>query len=237
MLQMKKINKNLSDATRLRQLAEDKYKKKHSGKEPFLTESETNKLSHELGVHQIELEMQAEELRLARDEAEIAAEKYTMLYDFAPVGYFTLDHYNTIIELNFSGARMLSESRNDLANSDFSLFVTHDTRPIFNDFMQKIIKSDSKQTCEVRLTTTENPAIFVHIEGIVSREKNKYLVVVVDISDRKLLEEAQTLKYKVKELEYANSAMVGRELKMIELKKEINALLLQMGKEKKYFTV
>lgn len=112
-------------------------------------------------MHQIELEMQAEELQIARDEAEIAAEKYTMLYDFAPVGYFTLDHYNTIIELNFSGARMLSESRNDLANSDFSLFVTHDTRPIFNDFMQKII----------------------------------------------------------------------------ELKNEINALFIQMGKEKKYFTV
>ena len=92
------------------------------------------KLLHELQVHQIELEMQNEELIQANETAETALKKYTMLYDFAPMGYFTLDPDGTICELNFTGAEMLGDKRFSLVNSNFKLFISEDSRPVFDVF-------------------------------------------------------------------------------------------------------
>ena len=73
----------------------------------WFIESDFKKLLHELQVHQIELEMQNEELIKANETAETALRKYTMLYDFAPMGYFTLEEDGTICDLNFTAAEML----------------------------------------------------------------------------------------------------------------------------------
>ena len=83
-------------------------------------ESDTRKLLHELQVHQIELEMQNEELRQANEIAEEALKNYTMLYDFAPMGYFTLDSDGSICELNFTGAEILGDKRFSLINSNLN---------------------------------------------------------------------------------------------------------------------
>lgn len=70
------------------------------------------KLIHELEAHQIDLEMQNQELQLAKErEAELATEKYIELYDFAPSGYFTLTKEGKIIDLNLTGAKMLGNER------------------------------------------------------------------------------------------------------------------------------
>ncbi|MGE5493461.1 MAG: hypothetical protein ACM31P_19555, partial [Actinomycetota bacterium] len=72
---------------------------------------DAHRLLHELRVHQIELESQNEELRTARLQAQAVLNDYTELYDFAPVGYFTLDRYGTIHQLNLSGATLLAVER------------------------------------------------------------------------------------------------------------------------------
>ena len=84
------------DDVELRRRAEERLEEKTGTAHPPGTEEEPLRLLHELQVHQIELEMQNAELRQARDEVETALEKYTDLYDFAPVGYFTLDRKGTI---------------------------------------------------------------------------------------------------------------------------------------------
>jgi PAS domain-containing protein len=69
--------------------------------------ADTQRLLHELEVHQIELEMQNDELQRTRNELEVALAKYTDLYDFAPVGYFSIDESGAILEVNLTGAVLL----------------------------------------------------------------------------------------------------------------------------------
>jgi hypothetical protein len=97
---MMKEEQNLTDAQVLRIKAEEQMKVKKKEELPVI-ESDVKKLLHELQVHQIELQMQNEELRQANETAEAALKKYTMLYDFAPTGYFTLDSEGSIKDLNF----------------------------------------------------------------------------------------------------------------------------------------
>lgn len=118
---MKKQQKNSSEDGILRQKAENLLKKKSFKTTSIHSEVEALKLIHELQVHQIELEMQNEELMRAEEKAEIAVQKYTELYDFAPSGYFTLSREGKIVELNLKGASMLGKERQRLVNNMFSL--------------------------------------------------------------------------------------------------------------------
>jgi PAS domain S-box-containing protein len=191
---MKKKNTNSSKPVLLRQKAEEQLEKQKSVEKPFLTartehsrsEVDTLKLLHELEVHQIELEMQNEELQLAVDKAAIA----TTICDFAPAGYFTLDRDGTICGLNLNGARMLNKERSGLVNSNFKLFISSDTLSVYNNFFQKVFETNSKVSCEVKLVTKGNPSIFVHLEGFVFEEEQKCQVTAVDITERKRAEEA-----------------------------------------------
>jgi PAS domain-containing protein len=133
-------------------------------------------------VHQIELEMQNEELRQAYETAETALKKYTLLYDLAPMGYFTLDRSGSICELNFTGADLLGDKRFRLINSNFKLFVSEDSRPVFNDFYQKVFNSHAKESCKVMLGYDDKPLCQVYMEGIVTDDDQKCLLSVVDIS-------------------------------------------------------
>jgi PAS domain S-box-containing protein len=186
----KKENEQSSVAVSIRQKAEDQLKKRHSVKAPPVTEADTRKLLHELEVHQVELEMQNEELKIALDKAATATDKFTELYDFAPAGYFTLDRNGIICQLNLNGARMLGKERAGLVKDNFKQFITPDNLPVFNDFLRKILEANSKQTCEVRLTNKGNPSIFVHLEGIISEDEQKCLITAIDITEQKHVEEA-----------------------------------------------
>lgn len=180
---MKKDSKSkISD---LRQKAEELLKKKQSYSDLQLSEIETLKLIHELEVHQIELEMQSEELMSARIIAQEVAEKYTQLYDFAPVGYFTLSQRGEIIDVNHSGAIMLGKERSLLINSLFVGFVSNDTRPIFNHFLDRVMGSLDKGSCEVTLSENHNQPIYVQLTGIASENKEHCLLIMFDITERK----------------------------------------------------
>jgi signal transduction histidine kinase/CheY-like chemotaxis protein len=152
------------------------------------SEKDTSGLIHELQVHQIELEMQNEELVIAKDKADLAEEKYVELYDFAPTGYLSLAKNGRISELNFAAARMLGNERLQLKNATFALFINLETRPIFNIFFDNIYKTKVKETCEVIIAKEGNLPIYVHIEGIASLDSNFCLLTMVDITERKLSE-------------------------------------------------
>jgi PAS domain S-box-containing protein len=181
---MKNETKKSSDAEILRLKAEDILKEKHRKESVSLPETEIIKLWHELEVYQVELEMQNEELQLALKKTETAVS----LYDFAPTGYLTVGSDGTILELNFASARMLAKERSALINNNFKLFVTPPTRKTYDNFIQKVLTTNIKQSCEVQLLIKDNYDIFVLLEGIVSENESKGFISVVDISEIKQLE-------------------------------------------------
>ena len=182
---MNNEKKNLTDAQALRRKAEEKLKNKQIKADKSLIETDVKKLLHELQVHQIELEMQNEELQEANETAETALKKFTMLYDFAPMGYFTLDTDGSILELNFTAAELLGEKRFSLINTNFKLFVSDNSKPVFNEFFSKVFGNSAKESCEVMLGYDNNHLCQVYIEGIVIGDDRKCLLSVVDISNFK----------------------------------------------------
>jgi PAS domain-containing protein len=173
---------DFTDAGMLRKKAEEKLKSGHKKEIKPDLEADKMKLLHELQVHQIELEMQNEELKQANETAEAALKKYTMLYDLAPMGYFTLDEDGSIFDLNFTGAELLGEKRYSLVNSNFKLFISRESQKVFNDFFTKVYTSEAKESCNVKLGYDDASLIHVYIEAIVTGDDRKCLLSVVDIS-------------------------------------------------------
>jgi PAS domain-containing protein len=173
---------DFTDAKMLRQKAEELLKQKEKELASLNKETDLKKLLHELQVHQIELEMQNDELRQAYVTTEAALKKYTMLFDLAPVGYFSLNPEGTITELNFTGADMLGERRFSLINSNFKLFVAESSRLVFNNFFRNVFSSNKKESCEILLGYNKEPLCFVYMEGVVAEDEKKCLLSVVDIS-------------------------------------------------------
>ena len=109
---MRKQNKPFEKSDKLRQKAEVSLNKNEKRTEDFPFEEDKLRLIHELKVHQIELEMQNEELKLAKEKEEIAKKKYIELYDFAPSGHLTLTNKGEIIDLNISTENLLKKKTN-----------------------------------------------------------------------------------------------------------------------------
>ncbi len=174
----------------LRQKAEDSLKSKPLKSGSQLTESDALKFVHELQVHQIELELQNEELLLSKSAAQDAAEKYTELYDFAPSGYFTISKEDEIIELNISGSQMLGKERSRLKTKRLGFFISDDTKPIYNLFVEKVFKSKIKESCEVTLSADGRAPLYVYVTGIVTENSEQSHIAMVDITERKKVEDA-----------------------------------------------
>lgn len=179
---MNKEKRNFTDDQMLRRNAEELLKKKQVNMDKLAVETDAIKLLHELQVHQIELEMQNEELIKANETAETALKKYTMLYDFAPMGYFTLDPDGNICELNFTGAEMLRDKRFSLVNSNFKLFIEEGSQALFDKFFNKVYSENGKESCEVKLGYDGNPLCTVYMEGVITGDDRNCLLSVVDIS-------------------------------------------------------
>ena len=175
----------------LRQKAEEVQKNripvKSGGK---LSEAMNVKHIHDLELHQIELEMQNEELLLAKEKAEIANKKYTELYDFSPSGYFTLSNDGKILEVNETGSQMLIRERSTLINSMFGFLISNDTKDIFNFFLDKIFKSKVKESCEVSFLMRDTTVFYGYLTGIVAKDKGQCLVTLNDITASKKAEVA-----------------------------------------------
>jgi signal transduction histidine kinase len=191
----KKANKSMNTKNNgpatdtLRYKAEESLKKKLFKTTARPSEAEALKLIQELEVHKIELEMQNEELQQAKEAERLTAEKYIHLYDFAPLGYFTLSNKGVIVELNLEGSKLLGKERLYISKNKFVSFVSDNTKPAFNLFFDNIFKNKEPETCELQLGARENLPCFVHLQGIISEDNQNCLVTVTDITTIKLAEE------------------------------------------------
>ncbi|MBE3122370.1 MAG: PAS domain S-box protein [Thermoplasmata archaeon] len=187
---MKKKPATPLDAAELRSQAEVKLseRKKKTAAHPA-TEPDPQRLVHELEVHQIELEMQNEELVQSRAQVEAGLRQYTDLYDFAPIGYFTLARDGAIHQVNLTGVNLLGIERNALIKRRFGVFVSAQSLTTFSAFLDDVFTSGSNKTCEVTLQKDGSTPLFVYIEAITKDGQREVChVVVVDITKRKQAE-------------------------------------------------
>ena len=182
-----KINESMGDA--LRRKAEESLKKKMFKTTAQPSEVDALRLIQELEVHKIELEMKNEELQEAKEAERLTAEKYIHLYDFAPLGYYTLSNKGFIIDLNLEGAKLLGKERMHLKKNKFVSFISENTKPAFNLFFENVFKNKEPETCELQLGARESLPCFVHLNGIVSEDNQNCLMAVTDITRIKQAEE------------------------------------------------
>lgn len=167
----------------LRRKAEARLSKKKDKAQP-LTKSDTLRVVHELQAHQIELEMQNEELIQARAEAEEAYRQYTDLYDFAPVGYFTLGQDGVIRQVNLAGAHLLGVERDKLINRRLGLFISVAHRPAFNTFLVRLLLGQGRETCEMEFLKNKNEIIWARVEATCFEGGQESRVIVSDITEQ-----------------------------------------------------
>jgi PAS domain S-box-containing protein len=183
-------SKTLDARTDLRRRAELTTLERKSGNAVPRTDLDSQRLLHELEVHQIELEMQNAELRLARDEAEAAREKYSDLYDFAPVGYFTILADGTIRMVNLAGATLVGMERSRLVGRSFLMLISPALRPTFSAFLAQLFSGNAAPWIESELVTKSQPDRFVTINKKLSPGGQECSLTVTDISARKRDEDA-----------------------------------------------
>ncbi len=126
------------------------------------------KLVHELQVHQIELELQNDELRQAHLAQESAKERYFDLYDLAPVGYLTMGNRGSILEANLTAATLLGVHRGGLVGRALHTFVAREDQDSFYLFCKQLREAGSPQSCEVRMNRLGGQPLWVHLMGTVT---------------------------------------------------------------------
>jgi PAS domain S-box-containing protein len=155
---------------------------------PDRSSADAEALLQELEVHQIELRMQNEELQQSQEMAQRALYKYTDLFEFAPICYFTLDAQGRIDEVNRAGAALLGMAPKEIAGKPFHYFVTQDRLKLFKAFTRRILKEPSKQTCEIKLYNRGKPPLEVLVEGVSAKpvldRKRAWRLAVIDVTER-----------------------------------------------------
>ena len=161
---------------------------KHAGAGSPRSPVDTQRLLHELQVHQIELEMQNEELRKARDEMEAGMEKYSELYDFAPVGYLTLDPNGNIREANLTATSLLGIPRAPLMKQGLRLLVAPADRPNFDIFLQQVFENPERKECDVQLLVKDKPPVNVRLRANRFESGEACRMAITDITQHKQAE-------------------------------------------------
>ncbi|MCU7867140.1 MAG: EAL domain-containing protein [Candidatus Thiodiazotropha sp. (ex Lucinoma borealis)] len=161
-----------------------------------ITEMSTDDIAilvHELETHQIELEMQNEELLCTQDILVEMRDQYTELYDFAPVGYVTISAQGLIVQSNLTFAEMLGLPRSQLLNQRLSLFVNEEDQDNYYRYLRIIIETHQAQSCELRLRNQTDDPFWARLDSIcvesTDSECLKIRCILTDISNHKLRDE------------------------------------------------
>ena len=159
-----------------------------------LSHGEVQKPLHELQVHQIELEMQNEELRSAQIALQDSRSKYPDLYDFAPVGYLTLNDKGLILEANLTAARLLDMNRESLIQRPFSRFVCREDGDTVHLHINRVFESADRQTCDIRIVRNGDSQLHAQLDTVAiqdgERHLSKCLMAITDITEHTEAEEA-----------------------------------------------
>lgn len=158
---------------KLRKYAEKILQQKIEPSIEQLSLEETEKILHELRVHQIELEMQNEELTRSQIAITSLKEDYLDLYDLAPVGYCTLSAEGVIIRSNLTAATLLGVNREILLQQNFSNYILKEDQDIFYLFRKKTFDSEPQHNCELRMVHTDGSLLWIYLTSTSTVDKCK----------------------------------------------------------------
>ena len=154
---------------------------------------DVQQLVHELQVHQIELEMQNDELRRTQLELEAVRDRYVDLYDFSPAGYLTLDTHGTIVEANLRAGTLLGLNRKNLIGQPLAGFIAPSAEGTFQRYCQEVLQRGTRQTCEVSLRIEDGVSRWIHFESLAVHDEpgsiTHWRTALLDVSDRKRAEQ------------------------------------------------
>jgi len=175
------------DRSKLRADAEARY-----ARDPPETASSppTIAVLHELQVHQIELEMQNEELRRAQLALGEEHDRYVDLYDFAPVGYLTLDAKGVVVQVNLTGAALLGVDRKQLVGRRFAGFVAARDAERWHLFLATLVQSGEHQPCRLSLQRGDGSTLAGHVSGQRQAQGDEVRIVLTDVSASERLEQS-----------------------------------------------
>jgi two-component system cell cycle sensor histidine kinase/response regulator CckA len=173
-----------------------------NSEETYVTSSssEAKQLVHELLVHQVELEMQNEELRSAHQQLDVSQTRYFDLYDLAPIGYLTLNDKRLIQECNLFAAKMMGSNRNNLIKAPISQILLSADQNVFYEYLKKCVESNAPQHFEMRLIRAAGD-VFWGLLQVIAMKDGEYWLTVTDISLNKQIEaELQKSHYKFRSI-------------------------------------
>jgi PAS domain S-box-containing protein len=154
---------------------------------------DVQRLVHELQVHQIELEMQNDELRRTQMELEASRDRYLDLYDFSPVGHLTMDTHGTIVEANLKIVAMLGHPRKELIGQSVARFFASEDQDIVHRHYQEVLKTGTPQTCELHLGENDGTISCLFLKSHAVHDDTGHMThwrtAFLDITERKVAEE------------------------------------------------
>jgi PAS domain S-box-containing protein len=198
---IKELRQRIAELEKLETQRErvEKTLKRHAGDLQEPSTEDVLSLVHELQVHQIELEMQNEELRRAQVEREESHNRYSDLYDFAPISYFTFDKKGLIIGVNLTGAHKLGVERSFLIKKPFSHYIESDSKDVFYSHLRQVFNTGNRQICELKLVNKNSIQFAVQLESMLVQDREGKIslcqTAMSDITDRKTLEDALNKVY------------------------------------------
>ena len=169
-----------------------------------LSKEEMHSLIHELQVHQIELKMQNDELRRLQSEIEESRNQYFHLYDFAPVGYFTVKEKGIIERANLTGAALFGIDRQSLIGMPMTRFIAKEDQDTFYLYHLQVLKKNGNHTCEIKMMNFDKTPFYARLNSIALRGEDenatKVWTTVTDITDRKMRDQKLHASLKEKEV-------------------------------------
>lgn len=136
-----------------------------------MSEKHLQQIIHELQVHQIELEIQNEELQRALLERELSEARYRDLYDFAPVGYLSVDNHGAILDANLTATILLGRDRSNLIGRPLQRFIFSQDSDTFQLMLDKMFASNDRQSCELKFHGKDLSLFEAQLDGSVSEEE------------------------------------------------------------------
>ncbi len=178
-----------SKGSKLRGKVEDILSEHSNSELPFY--DKFSELVHELQTYQIELEMQNEELQKSWKDLEDAKLKYYDLFEFAPVGYYSLNEKEIIKDVNITGADLLGFEKSEIINSAFIRFMNFDSRRIFYKHLKKVKKTGTGQSCTLDFIKNDGNTLHAHLETLpIQKDELNYRITVTNITELIHAEEA-----------------------------------------------
>ena len=225
---MNSRDKPPDDMDRLRRTAEQKLHE-NGGPEPDtlsdMSPEQKRQIIHELRTHQIELELQNEELRRAQIQLDASRARYFDLYDLAPVGYCTVSRKGLILEANLTAAELLNVSRNEMVHQPVSRFILKEDQDIYYLHRKRLFETAVPQVCELRMIRADGSHVWVRLDATAAQEENGTTVFRVTLSDiterRKADEKIRYLSFHDSLTGLYNRAYLEEEMKRLNTERQL----------------